>query len=48
MTRKIKKGYDWVEEQQEKWEGIAFDKIEQLDKLSQTHIDWFNKHSTIR
>lgn len=47
MTKKIKKGYDWVEEQQDIWDTIAAEKLEQLNVLSQSHLDWFSKHTTV-
>jgi hypothetical protein len=48
MTTKIKKGYEWVEEQEDLWESAASEKMNLLDELANTHLEWFDKHSTIR
>jgi hypothetical protein len=47
-TKKIKKGYDWAEEQREYWESITQEKIEHLNEITASHLDWFHTHSTFR
>ncbi|KAG2231063.1 hypothetical protein INT48_007574 [Thamnidium elegans] len=39
--------YAWVDEQEDYWDDIATKKIEQLDNITKSHLDWFDKHTTI-
>lgn len=48
MAKKTKKGYLWIFDQQDKWDEIASDKITQLDQMKANHLDWFDKHTTVR
>lgn len=48
MTKKIKDVYAWVEEQEEYWDNLTSEKLKQLDDITNSHLDWFNKHATIR
>ncbi|KAI9363671.1 hypothetical protein BD770DRAFT_440127 [Pilaira anomala] len=47
MTKKIKDVYAWVEEQEEYWDNLTSKKLKQLDDITNSHLDWFNKHTTI-
>lgn len=48
MTKKIKEVYAWADEQEDYWDDITTKKIEQLDKITKSHLDWFSKNATIR
>lgn len=48
MSTRTNKGYLWVFDQQEKWANIRAEKIEQLEEIANTHLNWFEKHSTVR
>lgn len=48
MTKKTKKGYLWIFDQQDKWDEIASDKVSQLEQMQATHLGWFDNHSTVR
>jgi hypothetical protein len=48
MSARTKKGYLWVFDQQDKWDDILMEKTAQLDDVTNSHLDWFKKHSTVR
>lgn len=48
MTKKAKKGYLWIFDQQDKWDEAASDRVSQLEQAQAAHLDWFDKHSTVR
>ncbi|KAI7906326.1 uncharacterized protein BX663DRAFT_496032 [Cokeromyces recurvatus] len=48
MAKRTRKGYLWAFDQQDKWDDIAAEKISQLQDISNTYLDWFNNHSTIK
>ena len=48
MNPKSTQGYLWANEQQDRWEELATEKINQLDQILQRHLDWFTRHATVR
>ncbi|CEP20035.1 hypothetical protein [Parasitella parasitica] len=47
MSKKTKKGYLWVFDQQDKWENITSDKMSQLEEAKAAHLSWFDTHATV-
>ncbi|OAD07525.1 hypothetical protein MUCCIDRAFT_104459 [Mucor lusitanicus CBS 277.49] len=47
MTKKTKKGYLWIFDQQDKWDEASSDRIAQLEEAQAAHLGWFDQHSTV-
>lgn len=42
------RGEQWAHDQREKLQRLATEKIEQLDKIFDNHIRWFQDHNNVR